>query len=59
MIQIADGPHDEHTLEYSVTLTSLSPGLTYTVKVGHFCLVTFSISKPGDINVYNTTTVDE
>lgn len=50
MIQIADGPHDEHTLKYSVTLTSLSPGLTYTFKVGHFCIVTFIISKPGDIN---------
>ena len=48
-MQIVDGPHDEHTLEYSVTLTSLSPGLTYTFTVGHFCFVTFSISKPGII----------
>ena len=33
MIQVVDGPHHEQTLEYSVVLTNLSPGLTYIFKV--------------------------
>ena len=33
MIQIVDGPHHEQTLEYSIVLTNLSPGLTYIFKV--------------------------
>ena len=32
-MQISDGPHHEQTLEYSIVLTNLSPGLTYLFKV--------------------------
>ena len=32
-MQISDGPHHELTLEYSIVLTNLRPGLTYLFKV--------------------------
>ena len=33
MMQVVDGPHIELTLEYSIVLSNLSPGLTYLFKV--------------------------
>ena len=32
-MQILDGPHVIDTLDYSVTVTNLNPGLTYSFKV--------------------------
>ena len=32
-MQILDGPHVMNTLDYSVTVTNLNPGLTYSFKV--------------------------
>ena len=32
-MNILDGPHIMNTLDYSVTVTNLNPGLTYSFKV--------------------------
>ena len=32
-MQILDGPHVMNTLDFSVTVTNLNPGLTYSFKV--------------------------
>ena len=51
MIQVVDGPHHEQTLEYSIVLTNLSPGLTYIFKV--WCIAN-NVKLGHEMSVYTT-----